>query len=42
MGITLRSAKRHQRSWIKAGGPQRIQAKIERYDMRSMKRLPPG
>jgi len=42
MGMTLRSAERRQRSWIKAGGLQRIRAKIERYDMRSMKRMPPG
>jgi hypothetical protein len=42
MGMTLRSAERRKRSWIKAGGLQRIRAKIERYDMRSMKRLRPG
>ena len=40
MGMTLRSAERRQRSWIKAGGLLRIRAKIERYDMRSMKRIP--
>jgi hypothetical protein len=42
MGMTLRSAERRQRSWIKAGGLQRIRIKIERYGMRSMRWLPPG
>jgi hypothetical protein len=42
MGMTLRSAERRKRSWIKAGGLQRIRAKIERCDRCSMKRLRPG
>lgn len=32
MGMTLRSAQRRQRSWIKAGGLQRVRAEVERYD----------
>ena len=39
MGMTLRSAKRRQRSWIKAGGLKRVRAMVERYDLRSMRRL---
>jgi hypothetical protein len=42
MGMTLRSAERRQRSWIKAGGLQRVRAEVERFDVRSMRRLPPG
>jgi hypothetical protein len=42
MGMMLRSAERRQRSWIKAGGLQRVRVKVERYDVRSMQRLPPG
>ena len=42
MGMTLRSAGRRQRSWIKAGGLQRVRAEVERYDARSLRRLPPG
>jgi hypothetical protein len=34
MGMTLRSAERRQRSWIKAGGVQRVRAEVERYDLR--------
>jgi hypothetical protein len=33
MGMTLRSAERRQRSWIKAGGLQRARAEVERYDL---------
>src|SRR5437763_3785632 len=29
MGMTLRSAERRQRSWIKAGGLQRVRAEVE-------------
>jgi hypothetical protein len=39
MGMTLRSAERRQRSWMKAGGFQRARAEVERYDLRSMRRL---
>jgi hypothetical protein len=39
MGMTLRSAERRQRSWMKAGGFQRTRAEVERYDLRSMRRL---
>jgi hypothetical protein len=42
MGMTLRSTERRQRSWIKAGGPQRVRAEVERFDVRSMRRLPSG
>jgi hypothetical protein len=42
MGMTLRTAERRQRSWIKAGGLQRVRAEVERYDVRSLRRLPPG
>jgi hypothetical protein len=42
MGMMLRSAERRQRSWIKAGGLQRVRVKVERCDVRSMQRLPPG
>jgi fructose-specific component phosphotransferase system IIB-like protein len=42
MGMTLRSAERRQRSWFEAGGLQRVRAKVERYDVRSMKPLAPG
>jgi hypothetical protein len=39
MGMTLRSAERRQRSWIKAGGIQRMRAQVERYDPYTMRRL---
>lgn len=39
MGMTLRSAERRRRSWIKAGGLRRVRAEVERYDLRSMQRL---
>ncbi len=42
MGMTLRSAERRQRSWVAAGGLQRARAEVERYDVRSMRRLPPS
>lgn len=42
MGMTLRAAERRQGSWIKAGGLQRVRAEVERFDVRSMRRLPPG
>ncbi|MCH8684452.1 hypothetical protein [Pedomonas mirosovicensis] len=42
MGITLRSAERRQRSWIKAGGLRRVRSDVERYDLRSLQRLPSG
>lgn len=42
MGMTLRSAERRQRSWIKVGGLQRVKAEVERYDVRSMQRLSRG
>jgi hypothetical protein len=42
MGMTLRSAERRHRSWIKAGGSQRVRAEVERYDLRSMRRLSSG
>jgi hypothetical protein len=41
MGMTLRSAERRQRSWVKAGGLQRVRAGVERFDVRSMQRLLP-
>jgi hypothetical protein len=40
MGMTLRSSERRRRSWIKAGGLQRARIEVERYDSRSMRRLP--
>lgn len=40
MGMTLRSAERRRRSWIKAAGLQRARAEVERYDVRSMQQLP--
>jgi len=42
MGMTLRSAERRQRSWTKAGGLQRVRSDVERYDVRSLRRLPSG
>jgi hypothetical protein len=39
MGMTLRSAERRQQSWVKAGGPQRVRAEVDRFDVRSMRRL---
>jgi len=39
MGMTLRSAERRWRSWIKAGGLHRVRAEVERYDLRSIRRL---
>jgi len=39
MGMTLRSAERRHRNWIKAGGLRRVRAEVERYDLRSMRRL---
>lgn len=39
MGMTLRSVERRRRSWIKAGGLQRVRVEVERYDLRSMRRL---
>jgi hypothetical protein len=39
MGMTLRSAERRRRNWIKAGGSHRVRAEVERYDLRSMRRL---
>jgi len=41
MGVTLSFEKRRQWSLIKAGGFWRIRSEVERYDIRSMKRLPP-
>jgi hypothetical protein len=41
MGMTPRSAERRQRSWVKAGGLQRVRAGVERFDVRSMQRLLP-
>jgi hypothetical protein len=40
MGMTLRSAERRQQSWVKAGGLQRVRAEVDRFDVRSMRRLP--
>ena len=40
MGMTLRSAERRHRSWIRGGGINRIPAEVERYDLHSMQRLP--
>jgi hypothetical protein len=40
MGMTLRSAEWRQRSWIKAGGLQRVRSDVERYSVRSLRRLP--
>jgi hypothetical protein len=42
MGMTLRSAERRHQSWVKAGGRQRLRADVERYDVRSLRRMPPG
>jgi hypothetical protein len=39
MGMTLRSAERRQRGWVKAGGQQRTRAKIDRYDLKPFRRL---
>lgn len=39
MGMTLRSAERRHRSWIKDGGFQRVRSDVERYDLRSGKPL---
>lgn len=39
MGMTLRSAERRRQSWIRAGGSQRVPVEVERYDLRSMRRL---
>lgn len=33
MGITLRSAERRRRGWLKAGGHRRVRAEVERYDL---------
>jgi len=41
MGMTLRSAERRRRSWSRAGGLQRVRAEVERYDLRSMRKLFP-
>lgn len=38
MGMTLRSAERRRRSWIKAGGLQRARVEVERYDLHSKRR----
>jgi len=38
MGMTLRSAERRQRSWLKSGGLQRTRAEVKRYD-RNFRRL---
>jgi hypothetical protein len=38
MGMTLRSAERRQRSWLKAGGPQRTRPEVERYDLNFQQR----
>lgn len=42
MGITLRSAERRRQGWIKAGGLKRIRAEVDRYDIHTLRRLPPG
>lgn len=42
MGMTLRSAERRRRSWIKAGGLQRTRVEVERYDLRSMRMSSPS
>jgi hypothetical protein len=39
LGMTLRSAERRHQSWITAGGLKRVRAAVERYDLRSMRRL---
>jgi hypothetical protein len=33
MGITLRSAERRRRSWVKTGGHDRVRVEVERYDL---------
>ena len=38
MGMTLRSAERRQRSWIEAGGLQRVRVEVEHYGLRSIHR----
>lgn len=42
MGMTLRSAERRQQSWVKVGGHQRLRADVERFDVRSSRRMPPA
>jgi len=42
MGMTLRSAERRQRSWIRVGGLKRVRGGVERYDLRSMQQLGVG
>jgi hypothetical protein len=42
MGMTLRSAERRRWSWIKVGGLKRDRRDVERFDIRSMRRLPPS
>jgi hypothetical protein len=42
MGMTLRSAERRRRSWVNAGGCQRLRVDVERYNARSLRRMPPG
>jgi hypothetical protein len=40
MGMTLRSAERRQRGWLKAGGSQRTRSSIDRYDIETLRPLP--
>jgi hypothetical protein len=42
MGMTLRSAERRQRTWLKTGGLQRTRTLVDRFDLSSFRRLPPG
>lgn len=39
MGITLRSAERRRGSWLRAGGQDRVQQPVTRYDMTTGKQL---
>lgn len=39
MGMTLRSAERRKQGWTKAGGSKRARVELDRYDLRSLRRM---
>jgi hypothetical protein len=41
MGMTLRSAERRRRAWLKSGALERTRAQVDRYDPATFRKLPP-
>jgi hypothetical protein len=41
MGMSLRSAERRHRRWLKSGAVERNRAQVDRYDVATFRKLPP-